>query len=103
MALRFISRSMIAYRLVVLRLACPSHWLIDEISTPDFSSAMAALWRMLCGCNRLFASVGTRERARLRYFARIYRTPKRVSPSPRIKKDLRVGSSIQIPLFAEGP
>jgi hypothetical protein len=34
MALRFISRSVVAYRLVVVTLACPSHWLIVRIVDP---------------------------------------------------------------------
>lgn len=41
MALHFLSRSTVAYRFLVLRLAWPSHWLIDERSTPDLSSATA--------------------------------------------------------------
>ena len=49
MASRFMSRSMVAYRFVVVGLACPSHWLIVDRSTPDFKRATAVLWRMLCG------------------------------------------------------
>ena len=47
MASRFMSRSIVAYRFVVLGLACPSHWLMVDRSTPDFSRATAALCRML--------------------------------------------------------
>src|SRR5580698_9912726 len=54
-ASRFMSRSSVAYRLVVVGLACPSHWLMVERSTPDFSRATAVLCRMLCGCRRFRA------------------------------------------------
>ena len=49
MAFRFVSRSTVAYRLVVLMLECPSQWLIVTISTPACSRWTAVLWRMLCG------------------------------------------------------
>ena len=55
MASRFMSRSMVAYRFVVVGLAWPSHWPMVDRSTPDFSRATAVLWRMLCGCNRFVA------------------------------------------------
>src|SRR5580658_7246630 len=45
-ASRFMSRSRVAYRLVVVGLACPSHWLMVDRSTPDFSRATAVLWRL---------------------------------------------------------
>ena len=46
-ASRFMSRSMLAYRAVVVGLECPSHWLIVDRSTPAFNSATAVLGRML--------------------------------------------------------
>src|SRR6476659_7131504 len=82
-ARRFISRSIVAYRFVVLGLECPNHWLIAVRSTPEARSATAVLWRMLCGCRRLRVRVLTWARARFRCFARMYRTPKRVSGSSR--------------------
>jgi len=46
-ACRFISRSTLAYRFVVVGLACPSRWLMVDRSTPDFSRATAVLCRRL--------------------------------------------------------
>jgi hypothetical protein len=62
-ASRFMARSSVAYRLVVVALACPSHWLtVTDRSTPDFSRATAVLWRMLCGCSRFRARLVTAGR-----------------------------------------
>ena len=49
MAFRFISRSVVAYRLVVVTLAWPSHWLIVRMSTPARSRCTAVLC-LLCLC-----------------------------------------------------
>src|SRR5205085_6809956 len=58
-AARFMSKSIVAYRLVVVGLACPSHWLMVERSTPDLSRATAVLCLMLCGCRRFLPRVAT--------------------------------------------
>jgi IstB-like ATP binding protein len=82
-AFRFISRSIVAYRLVVVTLACPSQCAIVGRSTPDCSRWTAVLWRRLCGWSFLCAKVGHAAAAAWRCLARMKRTPNRVRGVPR--------------------
>jgi len=82
-AARFVSRSTAAYRFVVSTFAWPSQWLIVIMSTPACRRWTAVECRTTWGWILLVASVVADDEAIRAYLRRMYRTPKRVSGSPR--------------------